>query len=46
MIRLIVASCIYEDEKTIINKLNGIGSGPKKILSPNGLYLKEVYYDN
>lgn len=46
MIRLIVASCIYEDEKTIINKLNGIGNGPKKILSPNGLYLKEVCYDN
>ena len=47
MIRLIMAACIYEDEKTIENKLNlKNNKKTKKILSPNGLYLKEVIYDN
>lgn len=46
MIRLIMASCIYEDEETIKQRLDMKLNIAKKILSPNGLYLKEVFYDN
>lgn len=46
MVRMIVASCIYEDKLEIENKLNLQKTKKfKKILSANGLYLKEVIYD-
>ena len=46
MIRMIVASCIYEDKIEIENKLNLKNTKKfKKILSASGLYLKEVIYD-
>ncbi len=46
MIRLIMASVIFEDSETINDKLNlKLLDKPKKIISPNGLYLKEVFYD-
>lgn len=46
MIRLILASAIYEDEETIIYRLNNpYNKLPKKILSPHGLYLKNIYYE-
>ena len=46
MVRMIVASCIYEDKLEIENKLNLQKTKKfKKILSASGLYLKEVIYD-
>lgn len=46
MVRMIVASCIYEDKLEIENKLNLQKTKKfKKILSAGGLYLKEVIYD-
>lgn len=46
MVRMIVASCIYEDKIEIENKLNLQNTKKfKKILSASGLYLKEVIYD-
>lgn len=46
MVRMIVASCIYEDKLEIENKLNLQKTKKfKKILSASGLYLKEVMYD-
>lgn len=46
MVRMIVASCIYEDKREIENKLNLQKTKKfKKILSASGLYLKEVIYD-
>lgn len=46
MVRMIVASCIYEDKLEIENKLNLKKTKKfKKILSASGLYLKEVIYD-
>lgn len=46
MVRMIVASCIYEDKIEIENKLNLQKTKKfKKILSASGLYLKEVIYD-
>ncbi|VWL84920.1 tRNA pseudouridine(38-40) synthase TruA [Oceanivirga miroungae] len=45
-IRLMMASCIFEDEEKIRKRLNlELESIPKKIVSPYGLYLKEVIYD-
>lgn len=46
MIRLIMASCIYEKKDIIQKRLNLELDIPKKILNPHGLYLKEVIYDN
>lgn len=47
MVRLLIASCIYNSIDRIIEKLNLIDiNKPKKILDPHGLYLKEVIYDN
>ena len=46
MVRMIVASCIYEDKLEIENKLNLQKTKKfKKILSASGLYLEEVIYD-
>lgn len=46
MVRMIVASCIYEYKLEIENKLNLQKTKKfKKILSASGLYLKEVIYD-
>lgn len=46
MVRLIVASAIYDTKDTIIKRLNlECVDMQKKILSPHGLYLKEVNYD-
>lgn len=46
MIRLIMASCIFENPEQIKNRLDLKDPNlPKKILSPYGLYLKEVIYD-
>lgn len=45
MVRLISASCIYDSYEEIKNKLHSKqNKKTKKILSPNGLYLKEVIY--
>ncbi|WP_068448803.1 tRNA pseudouridine(38-40) synthase TruA [Caviibacter abscessus] len=46
MVRMITASCLYETKQEIIDKLNLKSNKKfKKILQPNGLYLKEVSYD-
>ncbi len=46
MIRLIMAASIYESKETILKRLNlELIDIPKKIVSPNGLYLKEVIYE-
>lgn len=46
MVRLLVASAIYETKDIIQKRLElKYLNKPKKILSPHGLYLKEVNYD-
>lgn len=45
-VRLMMASAIFEDENKIQKRLNlELNDIPKKIVSPNGLYLKEVIYE-